>query len=161
MENKKKSTRKILSIIIGILVVLGILVYAFNLYISNSSREMYDNFVKNDKQILINQVDLFIYDTVHNKINDAYALTDQKSIPLTLLNSPKLIETLSKYKEQDPKFHELTVIKWLSGSIKVDYKTIIYFSNNTEGQMEIGAVKENEAWKIIGIGIVTPPDKMW
>ncbi|MBC7766736.1 DUF4878 domain-containing protein [Arenimonas sp.] len=156
-----KNTKQKGSIIKIILIIFFILGIGSVIYVKHESTKLFNDFIINDKQTLINQVDAFIKNVGQGDVSDAYKLTDQKNISLEMLQNSEMREALQKYEKQDSNFHSIRVIRWLSNDSKVEYKTVIYFSDKTQGQMGIVAIKEKGLWKIAGFELATPPDKMW
>lgn len=153
-----KTWLKVVTVIIAVLIIF---VIAGVYFIYKSIGNPLDNFNNNDKQVLINRVDLFIKDIAIGKVNDALDLTDKQTITADVLNGVYQQGYLSNYISQDMNFHNIEVAEMLSGNMNVTYSTVVYFSDNIEGQMIINALKENGKWKIHSFGMTTPPEKIW
>ena len=154
---KKRSTFKIVLTTLGVIFALGILIIGGLIFLARNSLRGFD---ANEKQRLISHVDQFIKDINQNKASEAYQLTDKKDTSLEEFSkSISSIQTvLYGYTEQDSKFQNVKITSFVSGNMNVIYKTKIYFSDKTEGTLNIGATKENGKWTITNFGAVAPPE---
>jgi hypothetical protein len=155
IDMKKKI---ILTSVITLIIIIGICAYLF----VKATRYSLVDFEQNDKKVLMDTVNQFIFDIVTKNLDEAYQLTDKKSISLEELKNIASHDVLKTYKAQNTNFHALIRAKFISGRKIISYQTRILFSDNIQGQIQVDAIKEPDtSWMIYGFNLTTPPDRIW
>lgn len=155
----KNKALKIILIVVGFLVVAGISIWPM---VCIWKIKPIGDLFASDKQIIMNEVDAFIHDLAQGSTTDAYNLTNKISVSMQELSNKTFQQSLSKYSGQNPDLHYYDILTFLSGIEQVEYQTGVYFTDNSQGQLEVIVTKvPNGNWKISTIGLDTPPDHFW
>ncbi len=119
------------------------------------------SFNRNDKPIIVANVDQFIAYISQGKISDAAALADPKYIPVSILGDSflQIQDLFNGYEKQDNNFSYLNIRQFSDGK-EVTYETKAYFSDGLERVISVVAIQQNNVWKLAGVRIMAPSSQV-
>ncbi len=150
-------------IILAIVLIIGVIIAGLAITARYIAPKINERFMKEDKAIVMQTVDQFLFNIRDGKIDEAYAVTLHEDLNRESLKDVELQKDLKNFIGQDSQLYKHRVTKFLGGKYTVQYLTTTNFSDGRKGQIGIAAVldKKDDLWKITGFNWTTPPDKIW
>lgn len=150
-------------ILLAILLIVIVVVIGLGITAKYYAPKIAVQFMNEDKAIVMQTVDQFLFNIRDGKVDEAYNVTMKGDITRQSLDDAEFRKSLQNFIGQDPQLYKYRVTKFLGGRYTVQYFTATDFSDGQRGQIAVSVTldKGDEVWKIAGYHWATLPDKIW